>query len=108
MTPGRDAETRLGYPLGDPLGDPSDDTDRQRPAWIETVPEAGAEGELADLYRRFGAPVAHILRASSLNPPVLRTHYELYRAIMYGPSPLSRVQREMIATVVSLLNQCHY
>jgi alkylhydroperoxidase family enzyme len=87
---------------------PGSDVDSGRPAWIETVAEAEAKGELANLYRRFGAPVAHILRASSLNPPVLHAHYELYRAIMYGPSPLTRVQREMIATVVSLLNQCHY
>jgi alkylhydroperoxidase family enzyme len=72
------------------------------------VPEAAAKGELADLYSRFGIPVAHILRASSLNPPVLRAHHELYRAVMFGPSPLGRVQREMIAIVVSLLNECDY
>jgi len=104
MTPGRDAETRPGYPLSHSSDGPSP----RRPTWIETVPEAEAEGELANLYRRFGSPVANILRASSLNPPVLRAHYELYRAIMYGSSPLTRVQREMIAVVVSVLNQCHY
>lgn len=32
----------------------------------------------------------------------------LYRAIMFGPSPLSRRQREMMATVVSASNGCHY
>ena len=104
MPPSRDAQARPGYPLGDP----PDDAALDRAAWIETVREAAAEGELADLYRRFGVPVAHVLRAGSLNPPVLRVHYELYRAIMYGPSPLARVQREVIAIVVSLLNECHY
>ena len=86
----------------------SDTVAGRQAAWIETVSEAEAEGELADLYRTFGRPVAHILQSNSPNPPVLRTHYKLYRAIMFGPSPLTRVQREMIATVVSLLNQCHY
>ena len=104
MTHSSDAETRSGYSQGDT----PDDLTPRRPAWIETVPEAEAEGELAELYRRFGFPVAHVLRVSSVNPPVLRAHYELYRAIMHGRSPLTRVQREMIATVVSLLNQCHY
>jgi alkylhydroperoxidase family enzyme len=35
-------------------------------------------------------------------------HAGLFRAIMYGPSPLSRYQREMIAVVVSAINKCHY
>lgn len=86
----------------------SEDQSAPAAAWIETVPDDKATGELADCYRRLSHPVAHILRASSVNPAVLRTHYDLYRAIMFGPSPLTRVQREMVATVVSLLNQCHY
>jgi hypothetical protein len=97
MTPGSDQETGSGRS--------SDRADSGHPFWIETVPEAEAERELGELYRRIGFPVTHILRASSVNPPVLRAHYELYRAIMYGPSPLTRVQRETIAFVVSLLNR---
>lgn len=31
-----------------------------------------------------------------------------YGAIMFGRSPLSRVQREMLATVTSKANDCFY
>ncbi|PZS06972.1 MAG: peroxidase [Chloroflexi bacterium] len=75
---------------------------------LEPVAEDEAEGDLAEFYRSRGGQIAHILRSNSLNPPVLRAHDGLYRAIMFGPSPLGRAQREMVATVVSLLNQCHY
>jgi hypothetical protein len=88
---------------------PKEFNDATRPAaWIETIADDEAEGELADIYRRLGHPIAHILRSNSINPSALRTHYDLYRTLMFGPSPLTRVQREMIATVVSLLNHCHY
>lgn len=50
----------------------------------------------------------NILRVHGINPPVLRAHYDLYKAVMYGASPLSRVQRELIAVAVSSLNGCHY
>jgi alkylhydroperoxidase family enzyme len=44
----------------------------------------------------------------SPNPAVLKATLELYLAIMYGPSPLSRMQREMLAVVVSRTNGCRY
>jgi len=44
----------------------------------------------------------------SPNPAVLRASIELYRAVMHGASPLSRVQREMLAVVVSRTNGCRY
>jgi len=52
--------------------------------------------------------VFNIVRAMSLNPGVLRASMRLYREIMFGPSGLSRVEREMIAVVVSRENDCHY
>ncbi len=33
---------------------------------------------------------------------------DLYLKIMFGSSPLSRAEREMMAVVVSLTNQCNY
>jgi len=80
-------------------------------AWIRVIPPAEAEGELAECYARMKDPagnVAHILSVHSLNPATLRTHYELYRTCMFGPSELSRAERESVAVVVSLVNQCHY
>ena len=49
-----------------------------------------------------------IVRLMSLNPPVMDTSMSLYKAAMFGPSPLSRRQREMMATVVSRANDCFY
>jgi alkylhydroperoxidase family enzyme len=50
----------------------------------------------------------NILRIHGVHARTMRLHYDLYRELMYGPSPLSRVRREMIAVVVSASNQCHY
>jgi alkylhydroperoxidase family enzyme len=80
-------------------------------AWIETVAPEQAEGLLAGIYKaavKRAGQVFNILRLQSLNPPVLRAGIGLYREAMHGESPLSRAQREMIATVVSRANDCHY
>ena len=50
----------------------------------------------------------NILRIHGVHSRTMRFHYDLYRDLMYRRGPLSRVQREMIAVVVSALNQCHY
>jgi alkylhydroperoxidase family enzyme len=39
---------------------------------------------------------------------VLRGHLQLYRAVMFGASGLSRTEREAIAVAVSAVNDCHY
>jgi hypothetical protein len=52
--------------------------------------------------------MANILRIHGINPPVLEAHLRLYRAVMFGPSPLTRLQRETLAVAVSGLNGCHY
>jgi len=86
-------------------------TTRGEVALIATVDEAAAEGELAKVYRHIAGAagtVAYILKSSLLHPAVLRRHYDLYREVMFGPSPLSRAQREMVATAVSALNGYHY
>ncbi len=80
-------------------------------AFIPYVPREEASEELLELYDRYspsGRKVDNILRIHSLNPGSMLTHYDLYRHLMYGPSPLSRVQREMIAVTVSSLNKCFY
>lgn len=78
---------------------------------IATVAPAEAAGRLARIYdaavRRAGK-VFGILRIQSLNPPALEASMDLYLAVMHGPSPLTRAQRERVAVVVSALNECHY
>jgi alkylhydroperoxidase family enzyme len=50
----------------------------------------------------------HILASHSLNQAALRAHVALYRTVMFGPSGLTRVEREAIAVKVSAVNGCHY
>ena len=50
----------------------------------------------------------NILRIHGVHSRTMRQHYDMYRQLMYGKGPLSRIQREMIAVVVSAENQCRY
>lgn len=80
-------------------------------AWIRTIDEDEADGRLEKLYRKLREPwggVDNVLKVHSLHPDSLKAHFELYKTLMRGRSPLSRVQREMIAVVVSAANRCHY
>ncbi len=80
-------------------------------AWIRTYSLEDAKGKLRALYddaiARAGR-VFGILRLQSQNPEVLDASTELYRRLMFGASPLSRRQREMLAVVVSRANRCFY
>ena len=81
-------------------------------AWIRTVAPPDAAGLLKHLYdgaiKRAGK-IFNIVRLQSPRPRVLRATTQLYVEIMTSPdSGLSRAQREMIATVVSRANACHY
>ena len=79
-------------------------------AHIPYVPDDAASGLLAELYSSYAteAGVDNILRIHSLNPRSMRDHYRMYAHLMRGPSPLDRIQREMIAVVVSAENDCFY
>jgi alkylhydroperoxidase family enzyme len=81
-------------------------------AWIDTIPEAEAIDEVAAAYAECGdrktGKVDHIMKIHSLHPQTMLDHEQLYKTLMYGRGPLSRPQREMIATVVSALNHCLY
>ena len=80
-------------------------------SWIKTVAPDQAEGLLANIYNaaiKRAGKVYNILRLQSPNPPVLRASMGLYQETMFNDSPLTRAQREMIATVVSKTNGCHY
>ena len=57
--------------------------------------------------RRAGR-IWNIVSVQSQIPEVMRDSMRLYQTIMYGASPLSRAQREMMAVVTSQVNECHY
>ena len=85
--------------------------DRLRSMWITPPSYSDSSGLLRRLYdaaiKRAGRVYA-IVRSMGLNPPVLRSSIGLYRDIMMGDSPLSRAQRELLATAVSRFNDCEY
>ena len=80
-------------------------------AYIRDISESEATGELAKLYKRVGNPdgtVDNVMKVHALNVDSLRTHFEMYAAAMHNPSPLTRAERELVATDVSRLNGCAY
>lgn len=75
------------------------------------IQESDATGRLKQLYEQHTESwggVDNILKIHSLNVKSLKTHFDFYAHLMRGRSGLSRAQREMIAIVVSVTNQCHY
>lgn len=80
-------------------------------AHIAVIEPEGAEGDLKRLYdearERRGA-IANVLRIHSLHPPTMKGHLDLYLSVLYGPSQLSRKERETVAVAVSRLNGCNY
>ncbi|GAB4151913.1 MAG: hypothetical protein Fur0021_16270 [Candidatus Promineifilaceae bacterium] len=82
-----------------------------RMAWIKVVSIEDAKGLLKKEYnnaiKRAGR-IWHIVSIMSLNARVMKASMGHYGAIMFGSSPLSRSQREMLAVVVSATNHCVY
>jgi hypothetical protein len=91
--------------------------------WIKTIPPADDEDvRLAiesqrELYPvEYATPVhptpdgetAGIVASHSLIPKALFHAFSTFGALMSPDLPLSRRQHEMITTVVSVTNRCHY
>jgi alkylhydroperoxidase family enzyme len=80
-------------------------------AHIRQIRDDEATGLLKRIYDEAIAragKVWGILRVQSMNPAALDAGMNMYKTIMFGPSPLSRARREMLATVVSRANDCFY
>ena len=80
-------------------------------SWIYQVPIGEATGplkkEFDDALARAGR-VWNIVHVMSVNAMVMKASMAMYKAIMYGSSPLTRAQRELLATVVSAELNCRY
>jgi alkylhydroperoxidase family enzyme len=80
--------------------------------WIETIHEDDWEDDLERLRAHVVDPgsgrVDWIMRVHSLDEGSLDAHRLLYRQAMTGTSGLRKVDREMIALIVSGVNDCHY
>ena len=81
-------------------------------ARIRVIADDDWDGELAELHPRVVDPrwgrVDNILAVHSLNPRGMAAHQKLYESAMAGTATLRKVERELIALVVSLTNDCHY
>ncbi len=91
----------------------ADELDRSR-SHIGMVPDEqwAAMPGLADQYEdlvdsEFGR-IDNIMAIHSLNPAGLAAHNALYISAMTGTATLRKVERELIAFVVSFENHCHY
>ncbi len=79
--------------------------------YLRLIAEDEATGPLRREYEAAIArtgKVFNIVKAMSLRPGVLQRSIDLYRELMFGPSELSRVERELLAVVVSAANDCYY
>ena len=92
-------------------------------AWIKTIPLSEADGELLELlmkqrelypaeYKESTASVTgtdeSIVESHTLIPPAMYHAFAAFGAMMSPDLPLDRRQHEMIATMVSLTNDCFY
>lgn len=81
-------------------------------AWIERVPDDEWSGVLEPLRDRVidrdAQRIDNIMSVHSLNPNGLAAHDAIYRSAMAGTKTLRKVERELIALVVSDINDCHY
>lgn len=81
-------------------------------AWIRTIREDEWEGPLADLYGQVvdanHGRVDNVMQIHSLNPNAMIGHLGVYGSAMAGTKTLRKVERELVALVVSRYNDCHY
>lgn len=92
--------------------------------WIKTIPLSEADDKLIraiesqrELYpAEYAQPVhptadgegAEIVASHSLIPEALHHSFATFGVLMSPDLPLTRRQHEMITTVVSVTNRCHY
>jgi uncharacterized peroxidase-related enzyme len=84
---------------------------KKRLAWLRVPPDRDAPAEIQPLFDKADEKlgfVPNVLRAYALRPRHLELWNAFYDDLMRGESGLSKVQREMVAVVVSTTNRCHY
>lgn len=80
-------------------------------SYIKQIEPGEAEGSLKKIYdmaeQRAGS-VANIIRIMSLDANVCQSSMGLYVASVRSDNVLDRATRELLATVVSNINDCYY
>ena len=80
-------------------------------AWIAQIDESDATGRLGRLYeaaRQREGDVANIIKVMSRDARSVEQSMAFYIALMKSPNALDAARRELLATVVSNVNDCYY
>ncbi len=80
-------------------------------AFIELIPEHRAAGPLKRVYdaaKKRAGRIANIIQVMSRDGRVVQGSMAFYMPLMKVENALSAARREMIATVVSNINDCYY
>ena len=80
-------------------------------SYVGVIPYGEATGVLKEEYDAAIGRAGRIWNIVSVQgqlPAVLRESMRLYREVMFGPSPLTRAQRELLAAVTSSANSTRY
>ncbi len=80
-------------------------------AFIRQIEHADATGELKAFYDalfEIVGSIPNIVKLSSLKVPAAAAAQDLYQSVLYHDSGLSMEEKEMVATVVSVINGCIY
>jgi uncharacterized peroxidase-related enzyme len=79
--------------------------------WIRSVRPEEATGRLQEEYaaiEKARGAVGDVFTITGLHPGAPSAHLALYHELHFAEGPLSRRERELIATVVSRVNGCEY
>ncbi|UII28728.1 peroxidase-related enzyme [Fulvivirga maritima] len=78
---------------------------------VQTISPDEATETLHEVYgtlKKNRGKVARLYEAQSLNPKTMQRSVDFNIELMFGPSPLKRYQKEMLAVVVSVFTDCNY
>lgn len=80
-------------------------------AWIDLIREPEATGPLSKLYessRNRAGYIAQIIQVMSRDADIAAESMRFYVRLMKSPNALNAARRELLATVVSNVNDCYY
>lgn len=80
-------------------------------AWINLIREPEATGPLSKLYessRNRAGYIAQIIQVMSRDADIAAESMRFYVRLMKSPNALNAARRELLATVVSNVNDCYY
>jgi uncharacterized peroxidase-related enzyme len=108
-----ETEVHLAFPEYEKIARSANRPEPSAPANLDVTEESEATGEVAALYQHFrehfGRPnVPGILKCFATHPPLLQHMMDLSESLIFGDGHLTRRHKEMIATLVSVENDCPY